>query len=555
MTQAEALTILKTGRSAFITGAAGAGKTYVLREYIKWLEEHHIPVAITASTGIASTHMGGITIHAWSGIGIKDYLNEDDIDALCERRYLRERIFETQVLIIDEISMLHDFRIDLIDRVVRRVKGVDLPFGGMQVIFSGDFFQLPPITRRNNDADSQLFEEEKTSFAYHSRSWKDLDLAICYIHEQHRQADDMLLDVLNAMRDRRVDRDIKALLHERMVEHSDVVGTTKLYAKNINVDVENERELNKIDTNFVEYIMTERGNPNLCLMLKKSCLAPEILRLKVGAQVMFVKNNFDKEFVNGTQGEVVFLSTSEIHVKKRNGDIVIVPQESWSIDEDGKKKAEIMQYPLRLAWAITVHKSQGMSLDRAVMDLSDVFEPGMGYVALSRLRTLDGVHLLGISEQAYIMHDEVVYFDEQFKIQSEDMAREISSLKEDEISRAHTDFIARTSNKKEKIVKKPTTQITRELFEAGMTVQEIAKERDVTIGTIVDHLEKLKEEDPSFYLKRLMKDLGATKYKTIAMAFHKLGTQDGGQRPLKPVFELLKGKYDYETIRLVRLCL
>ncbi len=191
MTQAEALQILKTGRSAFITGAAGAGKTHLLRDYITWLNVHDIPVAITASTGIAATHMGGITIHAWSGVGIRDSVDDGEIDELCARKYLRDRIVDTQVLIIDEISMLHDFRLDMIDRIVRRMKGVDAPFGGMQVIFSGDFFQLPPITKRiTSEHESQLFEDdEKSDFAYHSQAWKSLNPAICYLHEQYRQDD------------------------------------------------------------------------------------------------------------------------------------------------------------------------------------------------------------------------------------------------------------------------------------------------------------------------------------------------------------------------------
>jgi DNA replication protein DnaC len=151
MTQNEALDILKMGKHVFLTGAPGAGKTHTLRAYISYLKEKHIPVAVTASTGIAATHLGGTTIHAWSGLGIKDTLSAQDIDEMEERKYLWERYEKTKVLIIDEISMLHHFRFDLLDKLVRSFKRKDIPFGGMQVVLCGDFFQLPPISRAGEE--------------------------------------------------------------------------------------------------------------------------------------------------------------------------------------------------------------------------------------------------------------------------------------------------------------------------------------------------------------------------------------------------------------------
>jgi len=152
MKQSEALEILKMGRNVYLTGPAGSGKTHLLNTYIDFLKENGVGIGVTASTGIAATHMNGVTIHSWAGIGIKDDLDEWEMDSLLQKQYLAKRFENTKVLIIDEVSMLHHYRLDLIDRVCRGFKQNELPFGGMQVILSGDFFQLPPITRGGGES-------------------------------------------------------------------------------------------------------------------------------------------------------------------------------------------------------------------------------------------------------------------------------------------------------------------------------------------------------------------------------------------------------------------
>ena len=147
MRQSEALDILKTGRNVYLTGAAGAGKTYLLNQYIDYLDENNVPVGITASTGIAATHMGGITIHSWSGIGISSEMTDDELQAVAKKSHVKRKIMEARVLIIDEISMLSGDQLNLIDRVCRLVRDPFTSFGGLQVVLSGDFFQLPPMPR------------------------------------------------------------------------------------------------------------------------------------------------------------------------------------------------------------------------------------------------------------------------------------------------------------------------------------------------------------------------------------------------------------------------
>ncbi len=434
MTQKEALEILKMGRNVFITGAAGSGKTYLLNEYIKYLRGIGAGLGITASTGIAATHMGGTTIHSWSGLGIKDNLNKYELQDLLDKPYLKKRFAETSVLIIDEISMLHHFRLDLLDRVCRSFKQVDEPFGGLQVVLCGDFFQLPPVSR---------YGEPPAKFAYHSDIWEQMDIKACYLEEQHRQSDQKFLEILHAIRDNAVTEKILGRLQARLEQKTFSLEPTKLYSHNANVDAENERELAKLSGDLLIYNMSHHGRRPLVEALEKSCLAPHALRLKKNARVMFVKNNFEDGYVNGTLGIVQECDEHSIKVKTARGEIIQVEPATWIIEENGEAKASITQYPLRLAWAITVHKSQGISLDAAEIDLSRSFEKGMGYVALSRVRSLAGLSLLGLNDMALKVDDEVMAYDKRFREQSATHASWLKNQFPEDKDQLKNDFLAR----------------------------------------------------------------------------------------------------------------
>ena len=545
MTQKEALDILKTGRNVFLTGAAGSGKTYVLREYIEYLKGLDANIGITASTGIAATHMGGITIHSWSGIGIKDHLSKSEIQEIAEKKHVVKKIAKTSVLIIDEISMLHHFRLDFIDKIIRTIKNSTEPFGGMQVIFCGDFFQLPPVSKVG---------DPEAYFVYHSDTWKNLNLKVCYLSEQHRQNDLVYLKILNAIRDSSVSEDIIKILKTRF-NKKPIVEPTKLYSHNRNVNAENESELAKISGRTFEYEMQTRGNHNLVETLKKSCLAPETLELKEGAKVMFIKNNFEEGYVNGTLGVVIKCGFEQIQVKTLVGKIIDVARESWRIEEDGKIKAEIIQYPLRLAWAITVHKSQGMSLDTAEIDLSKSFERGMGYVALSRVRSLEGLFLKGLNEMALMVNEEVLEFDNKFKDLSKTNSFHIKTMGETKLNKMHQDFADKIKGEKPKEKKLDTVSETKKMLDEGISTKDIAKERGLKLGTILDHIEKIKEADPKYNIYNLQNSISKTKFKEIYNAFHKIGVSEGEKYKLAPVKELLGPKYSYDDLRLVRLFL
>jgi len=422
MTQKEAYKILNSGHNVLLTGAAGSGKTYLLNKYINSLKQRGIGVAVTASTGIAATHIGGRTIHSWSGIGIKDSLSRKDLQNLSKKSYLKKQFEKTEVLVIDEVSMLSARHLDMINAVCQTLKKNHFPFGGLQIVMSGDFFQLPPIVK--NEEDSQ--------FIYEANIWPEMDVRVCYLQEQYRQTDKSLMTILQALRQNVLDDKLSQLLLERLhkVSHGEI-KPIRLFTHNIDVDGINQAELDQIDEDEHRYFMTSDGEERLVEALKKNCLAPSELILKKGALVMFVKNKFKNEeavYVNGSAGIVIdFNEDSYPMVKLNNGSLITVTPDSWTIDDEDKILARINQLPLRLAWAITVHKSQGMTLERAEIDLSRAFSYGMGYVALSRLTSLKGLYLLGINEMAYRINPQVLAYNEELLRLSQEACKQKKS--------------------------------------------------------------------------------------------------------------------------------
>ncbi len=411
MNQDQALQILKKGYNVFLTGSPGAGKTFLLNKFIEHLRGTPRVVAITASTGIAATHMNGVTLHSWSGLGIKEHITDQEIRSLIKRKYLFKRIRKTDVLIIDEVSMLKPGQLDAVDRICQYFKASFLPFGGMQVVLSGDFFQLPPIERSG-----------EVSFITDSAAWKNMDIKVCYLEGQFRSSDEKLGALLASIRENDVEL-AKRILSGKTAAGAAIgaafAATTKLYTHNVDVDLINAQELAKIDEKEFTFHMQTYGKPEVAEVLKKSCLSPEKLVLKKGAQVMFIKNNFDEGYVNGTQGIVTDFDIMGMPiVQTLAGAKVSATKASWKIEEEGKTVAEITQIPLRLAWAITVHKSQGMNLDAAQIDLSKCFVPGMGYVALSRLKTFDGLHVVGVNEMAFMVNEKALELDAELKDES-----------------------------------------------------------------------------------------------------------------------------------------
>lgn len=551
MTQKTALDILKLGHTVFLTGAAGAGKSFALREYITYLKKHGIRYAVTASTGIASTHIGGTTIHAWSGIGIRQHLTPYDLENIEEKANVYKRWNDTQVLIIDEISMLHASFVDMLDTLGKHIRRSDKPFGGLQVVFAGDFFQLPPVVK-NTDS-----YENTDVYAFTSRAWKEAKPVICYLTEQFRQDDDTLSAILNAIRSGEVEEDHYYTLQEASkVPHTD--DHIKLYTHNENVDEINRKAFEALPGAPKRYDMITKGKGPILESLKNNCLADEILMLKVGAKVICIKNDMERRYVNGSMGEVIdFDKEGSPIVELVSGKKVAIKADTWRIEEDGKVKAEISQLPIRLAWAITVHKSQGMTLERAQIDLSRAFASGQGYVALSRLKSMDGLHLLGFNPQSLQISDIVREADYTFRARSEQAEHAISKYSENDLKLLHEKFLTErggvveelSDTEAEEIQEKTRTHIiTQEMLKTGATLQEIADARNLSVDTIIGHIEKLKEIGEEVALDHVLPPKKDTA--TIKKAFNDLGT-----KKLTPVFDELGGKYTFHQIRLVRASL
>ncbi len=553
MRQDDALTLLKTGKNVFLTGEPGAGKTYTINAYVSYLKLHGINVAVTASTGIAATHLGGMTVHSFSGIGISKYLSPGELSEIAGKKNVAERIRGAKVLVIDEISMLDARTLDLIDAVCKAVKEPFLPFGGLQVIFVGDFFQLPPVSRNG---------EPVSEFAFTSYAWKQADPAVCYLSEQHRQEDAAFLQILSAIRRNAVTDDHRALLTDR---HQGAMreGVTKLYPHNADVDRMNDSELKKIRSEEKTFRMMARGVPPLIDQIKRGCLSPEMLTLKKGARVMFTKNAFFDGYVNGTTGEVAGFDRANGYplVKLRNGTMIVVEPAEWKIEAEGKILASISQLPLRLAWAMTVHKSQGMSLDAAFIDLSGAFAYGQGYVALSRVRTLDGLHLGGINERALEVDATVLHADEAFRDASLQAEQWLDSADKTELQEMHEAFILGAGGRveevsaenplpmKEKKKKEKKWEGTIALFLEGKSLKEVAEARGKKVGTIIEHLESMKMEKilPVDKLDHLLEE-NKDVFHEIHVTFKKKGAES-----LKAAYEHLDGAYSYDLIRFARV--
>jgi len=497
-----ALEVMLSGESVLLTGPAGAGKTFVLNQFIIQAKGEGKHVSVTATTGLAATHLGGATIHSWSGIGISDELSSNFLDTMAKGR--REIIGKTDVLIIDEISMLHDFRLDMIDEVCRAVRGKDEPFGGIQLIMSGDFFQLPPINRGDSRAGG---------FVVNSEVWRDLDPTICYLAEQHRQDDEQLLDILNALRAGELRRHHAECLLKRVgVEPEGDEVLTELHTVNVDVDKLNDSKLDLLEGDELFYTQTTTGSKNYVESLQRSVLAPATLRIKKGALVMAVKNSLERKYVNGSIGTVMdFEAGTEYPVVEfRNGKVITMQPDTWELRDGDKKRASISQIPLRLAWAITVHKSQGMTLDAARIDLRKAFVEGMGYVALSRVKNLNNLYLSGINQMALRVSEDAQLIDITLRSKAVKDCKRFKYL--EEAAKNRKTEIPKKAKKAggwaERIAKMREThpnayrpwlaeqdELLKEKFRNGATIKELSKLLGRHEGSVTMRLQKHFGED------------------------------------------------------------
>ncbi|MEA3496207.1 MAG: AAA family ATPase, partial [Bacteroidota bacterium] len=410
MKQDDARKILQQGHNVLLTGAAGSGKTYLLESFANWARDQKSKVSVTATTGLAATNINGTTIHNWSGIGVRNQTQLEDKDTIRNivnnmlPRY-QQAIKRTDILIIDEVSMLHSYQLEAIDKIVRGVRENQNLFGDMQVVLCGDFFQLSPITQRG----------EQLHFIIESTAYQNGKFEVCYLEEFYRHnKDDSLTKLLNAIRANNFTRIHWNILNSRINKQLHASTITKICTTNKQADDINKIHLDELPGDSKEYIQQSEGEGQPMRELLKICknkVVPQ-LYLKVGSVVMFNKNEPTGKYFNGSLGKVVSFSDDgwpNVQLNDKIEDEQIVPgkllndikfTDFYTEDENGQRLATIRQLPLKLAWAITVHKSQGMTIDAARIDLSNTFADGLGYVALSRVRSIQDLSITGINNRA-----------------------------------------------------------------------------------------------------------------------------------------------------------
>lgn len=404
-----------TGRSVFLTGKAGTGKTTFLKYVTQTTSKRFV---VLAPTGVAAINAGGSTIHSFFLLPLCPYL--PDVKELVTEYQMPEkyrslskekiRIIRTlDLLIIDEISMVRADLLDAVDMMLRRYRRSNRPFGGVQLLMIGDAQQLSPVVKESER--QYMAQVYPSPYFFHSKALKKLPYVTIELQKVHRQQDTRFLEILNAIRDNRITDEVLRALNSRVKAYDNDDEVIRLTTHNSQADEVNARRLDALPTDAVTFGAEIEGE-----FPQHSYPADEILSLKKGAQVMFIRNDPDGEYYNGKIGRVEEISEGgRVLVSDSDGNLINVVQSEWSnsqyaLDkESGEIRQNIIgtfrQLPLRIAWAITIHKSQGLTFDKVIIDAGAAFAFGQVYVALSRCRTLEGISLDTPIRQSAIYSD------------------------------------------------------------------------------------------------------------------------------------------------------
>ena len=474
----KAIELVMEGKSLFITGKAGTGKTQLLKEIVSRLEAKKRYVAVTAPTGIAAHNADGVTLHSFLHLPLSPYLPGVKIPRLYDLNEDEARVVrQLQVLIIDEVSMVRCDMMDAADDILRHYRNSKEPFGGVQVVMFGDLFQLMPVA--DEEAEEQLMEYYESLYFFGSKVMERLDYTMLELKKIYRQDKRSFVRLLNKIRwgrinavtQEKLDRLFRRDYKVSEGSHQIILTTHNRKSKRIN-----RQKLEAMEGQEWDYqAYTEGSFPS------QEYPTNFHLNLKVGARVMFLRNSDD--YFNGMLGTVVALGDESIEVKAdENGRIIHVKRSTWDFNRyhlntktkelEVERVATFKQYPLKLAWAITIHKSQGLTFDEVVIDAGKAFAAGQVYVALSRCRRLDKIVLMSRITPKAVMMDQSVrgYLNSVKRVEVED-------------EEAPAPKIERKIIKLSGTVKKTLTA-----YQKGCSPEEIAKRRGVTLGTIYDHL-------------------------------------------------------------------
>jgi len=393
--QLEAFQVVKNGFNLFLTGAAGTGKSYTIKSIINYLDSNNINYGLTAMTGCAAVLIGGQTIHSFLYMGISRNIDEI-FNNINKYKSIFNKLKNLQSLIIDEISMMDEETFELINKLLMKIKQNSKIFGGIQIILVGDFYQLPPIIG---------------DFCFMSPIWNELNLKKIILTDIIRQKDDnKLQEILGEIRNGNISKetyDLLQTLKDKDFKNNDI-KPTKLYPININVDKINNYEfkkLLKINNNFKFEYKASKFSPKEKITEEK--IREYDIILTINAQVMVIRNiSLDNKLFNGTRGIVVELHQNYVIIKDINNNLHTI---NYYIDNIKDKKIKFM--PLKLAYAISIHKSQGASIDYLELDLGDdIFISGQLYTALSRATNINNIKIVNLSKLSFIQNKKVINF-------------------------------------------------------------------------------------------------------------------------------------------------
>lgn len=555
----------KTDMSLFLTGKAGTGKTTFLREVVRYTKKKCI---VLAPTGIAAVNAGAMTIHSFFQFGLGPFVQgviEPKSDFRINKSKL-ELIRHLQLLIIDEVSMVRADLMDHIDVELRRIRRNSKPFGGVQLLMIGDLQQLPPIAHGGED--ELLRQYYKTLYFFSSAALKSMKYSCIELKNVYRQTDRHFIDILNHARNCTLTSQDISDLNARYVpgfSPKPEDGYIRLMTHNRQVDYINAAEMEKLDSKPYTFVAAVTGT-----FPEESYPTADSLTLKKGAQVMFIKNDPERRFINGTLGEVKSIDKNSIAVRlAESGTVIDVEPVEWQniryqFDEESKEISSkqigrFKQYPLKAAWAITVHKSQGLTFDKAIIDVHAAFSPGQAYVALSRCRTLDGLVLSSPVSASVFMRDNAVdaymnyisrpveelafsscyeYFEYEKKLEPE----EVAPVKKVKVNKQKP-----KKEKKEELCddtgkKLSTFECSYKLYNQGDTVEQIAEKRKLNPVTIEGHLARYVASgdiDVHEFVD------GDTLKKVEAYCM-----EHPEEKALKPIFEHFDAKIPYGVLRM-----
>lgn len=555
----------KTDMSLFLTGKAGTGKTTFLREVVHYTKKKCI---VLAPTGIAAVNAGAMTIHSFFQFGLGPFVQgviEPKSDFRINKSKL-ELIRHLQLLIIDEVSMVRADLMDHIDVELRRIRRNSKPFGGVQLLMIGDLQQLPPIAHGGED--DLLRQYYKTLYFFSSAALKSMKYSCIELKNVYRQTNRHFIDILNHARDCTLTSQDISDLNARYVpgfSPKPEDGYIRLMTHNRQVDYVNETELEKLDSNPYTFVAAVTGT-----FPEESYPTADSLTLKKGAQVMFIKNDPERRFINGTLGEVKSIDKNSIAVRlAESGTVIDVEPMEWQniryqFDEESKEISSkqigrFKQYPLKAAWAITVHKSQGLTFDKAIIDVHAAFSPGQAYVALSRCRTLDGLVLSSPVSASVFMRDNAVdaymnyisrpveelafsscyeYFEYEKKLEPEEVAP-VEKVKGD---KEKPKKVKKEELRDDTGKKLNTFEYSYWLYNQGNTVEQIAEKRKLNPVTIEGHLARYVASgdiDVHEFVD------GDTLKKVEAYCM-----EHPEEKALKPIFEHFDAKIPYGVLRM-----